>query len=139
MPTPITIRKAKVAPKITIGGLIDEMSIIREKRRALDAESAALKKDYEALELQLIELMEADGCTKSTGHKATASISSNVNFNFEPDTGFDQFMAYVAKTKYFHLVQRRVSAPSVRELFESKGSVPGLVPFTKKEISLRNL
>ncbi len=137
MVTPVPIRKPKAKP--TIGGLIDQMSDIRERRRALDAESAALKKDYDTLELQLIELMDNEGCKKSTGQKATASIGENINFNFSEGDGFDQFMAYVAKTKYFHLVQRRVSAPAVRELFESKGTVPGLVPFTKREVSLRNI
>lgn len=123
-------------PKLTIGGLIDQMSALREERRRLDAQSAELQKASDVLETQLIELMDAEGTTKSTGHVASASIAETVEFNTQD---WDSFMAYVAKTKQFHLVQRRVSAPSVRELFESKGKVPGLEPYTKRKISLRNL
>lgn len=123
-------------PKLTIGGLIDQMSALREERRKLDAQSAELQKVSDVLETQLIELMDAEGTTKSTGHVASASIAETVEFNTQD---WDSFMAYVAKTKQFHLVQRRVSAPSVRELFESKGKVPGLEPYTKRKISLRNL
>ena len=123
-------------PKLTIGGLIDQMSALREERRKLDAQSAELQKASDVLETQLIELMDAEGTTKSTGHVASASIAETVEFNAQD---WDSFMAYVAKTKQFHLVQRRVSAPSVRELFESKGNVPGLEPYTKRKISLRNL
>lgn len=123
-------------PKLTIGGLIDQMSALREERRRLDAQSAELQKASDVLETQLIELMDAEGTTKSTGHVASASIAETIEFNAQD---WDSFMAYVAKTKQFHLVQRRVSAPSVRELFESKGKVPGLEPYTKRKISLRNL
>mgnify|MGYP003519491479 CR=1 FL=1 len=123
-------------PKLTIGGLIDQMSALREERRKLDAQSTEVQKVCDALEIQLIELMDAEGATKSTGHVASASIAETVEFNTQD---WDSFMAYVAKTKQFHLVQRRVSAPSVRELFESKGKVPGLEPYTKRKISLRNI
>lgn len=123
-------------PKLTIGGLIDQMSALREERRRLDAQSAELQKASDVLETQLIELMDAEGTTKSTGHVASASIDETVEFK---SRDWDSFMAYVAKTKQFHLVQHRVSAPSVRELFESKGKVPGLEPYTKRKISLRNL
>ena len=123
-------------PKLTIGGLIDQMSALREERRKLDAQSTEVQKVCDALEIQLIELKDAEGATKSTGHVASASIAETVEFASQD---WDAFMAYVAKTKQFHLVQRRVSAPSVRELFESKGKVPGLEPYTKRKISLRNI
>lgn len=123
-------------PKITIGGLIDQMSTLREERRKLDAQSTEIQKSFDGLETQLIELMDAEGTTKSTGHAASASIAETIEFNAQD---WDTFMAYMAKNKLFHLVQRRLSAPSVRELFESKGKVPGLEPYTKRKISLRNL
>lgn len=123
-------------PKLTIGGLIDTMSALRDEQRKLDAQSKELQKTRDALEAQLIELMDAEGTTESTGHVASASIAETIEFNTQD---WESFMAYVAKTKQFHLVQRRVSAPSVRELFESKGKVPGLEPYSKRKISLRDL
>lgn len=127
-----TVRKLKP----TIGTLIDKMSDLREQRRKLAEQDKALKQEYDAAEAQLIEMMDAEGTLKSSSRTATVSIVESVQFN---TVDWDSFMAYVAKTKQFHLVQRRVSTPSVREVFEAKGAVPGLDPFIKREISLRNL
>ena len=107
MATVTSLRKPK---KVTIGGLIDQMSAVREKRRALAAQDKELEAEISELEKQLIDLMDAEGQTKATGHSASASISENVVFN---TTDWNVFMAYLIKTKQGHLVQRRVSAPAV--------------------------
>ena len=133
MATVTSLRKPK---KVTIGGLIDQMSAVRENRRTLAAQDKELEAEISELEKQLIDLMDAEGQTKATGHSASASISENMVFN---TTDWNVFMAYLIKTKQGHLVQRRVSAPAVLELFTSKGVVPGLEPFTKRSINLRNL
>lgn len=125
--------------KPTVGSLIDQLSEIRDKRRDIAAQDKALSKDYEGLEAQLIALMDAEGLSKSTGKLATASISESMQFSTSGEgADWDTFMAYVAKKKFFHLVQRRVSAPAIRELWE-KAPVPGLATFTKREVGLRNL
>lgn len=121
--------------KPTVGSLIDQLSEIRDKRRDIAAQDKALSGEYQTLEAQLLELMDAEGVTKSTGRKATASVSESQNFNVGD---WDAFMAFVAKKKYFHLVQRRVSTPAVRELW-AKAPVAGLEIYTKREVGLRNL
>lgn len=131
-----TVTAIKKAKKPTIGGLIDTLSELREQRRAIAKQDDELKKQYDAFEEELIELMDAEGCAKSTGRMASASISQTTVFN---TSDWDAFMAYLIKTKQGHLVQRRISAPAVMELFTAKGSVPGLEPFTKRSINLRNL
>ena len=133
MATVTALRKPK---KVTIGGLIDQMSTVREKRRTLATQDKELETEINELEKQLIELMDAEGQTKATGHSASASISETIVFN---TVDWDAFMKYLIRTKQSHLVQRRVSAPAVLELFTLKGSVPGLEPFTKRSINLRNL
>lgn len=133
MATVTALRKPK---KLTVGGLIDELSTLRDERRDLAKKDAELKAQYDEKELQLIELMDSEGCTKSTGRVASAGISTTTVFN---TTDWEAFMAYLIKTKQGHLVQRRVSNPAVLELFASKGVVPGLEPFNKRSINLRNL
>ena len=137
MATVTALRKTKAAPaKITVGGLIDQMNALRERRRVIAAEDTDLKKQYDEVETQLIELLDAEGCTKSTGRTASASISETQVFNI---VDWDVFMTYLIKSKQGHLVQRRVSAPAVAEVFTLKGAVPGLAPFTKRSINLRAL
>jgi hypothetical protein len=141
MPAATPLRK----PKATIGGLIDQMSDLREERRKIAAQDKLLSAEYEGLEIALIGMLKAENTDRGASKKASASISVEDSFGFDQaiddkgNDGFQRFMTYVAKHKYFHLLQRRLSAPSVRELFANKGSVPGLVPFQKEKINLRNL
>jgi hypothetical protein len=123
-------------PKITVGSLIDSMSDLRSKKRALEAEVKTINGQMDALEAQLLDLMDSEGISKSTGKLCTASVSESRQFN---NDDWDTFVAFMAKTKQFHLIQRRISAPAVRELWDKKGAVPGLSQYTKREISLRDL
>jgi len=123
-------------PKVTVGSLIDKMQEIRAKKRALAVTEKELTGEYEALQTQLIELMDAEGVSKSTGKVASASINESTSFNTQD---WDAFTAYVSKTKQFHLLQRRVSDPAMRELLEKKGAIPGMEPYTKRVINLRDL
>ena len=128
---------AKTEIKIkTVGALIDEMSSIRERRRAIAAEDSELEKTYKALDEELIAAMDAQGTTKSTGAKASASISEVVVAN---KLDWMAFMAWMARTKNFQLVQQRVSDPAYRELRTQGKKIPGLEDFTKRSINLRNL
>jgi hypothetical protein len=128
---------AKTEIKIkTVGALIDEMSSIRERRRAIAAEDSELEKTYKALDEELIAAMDAQGTSKSTGKKASASISEIVVAN---KLDWMAFMAWMARTKNFQLVQQRVSDPAYRELRTQGKKIPGLEDFTKRSINLRNL
>ena len=135
MATVTALRKTKTPP-VTIGSLIDGMNGLRELRREIAAQDADLKKQYDAAEAQLLELLDGQNTTKGAGRTASASVSETTVFN---PVDWEAFMDYLIKTKQKHLVQRRVSAPAVLELFTLKGKVPGLEPFTKRSINLRQL
>ena len=125
------------AAKLPLGRLIDKLSSLREQRRALAEKDEALAKEYGEIEAQLIQRFEAEGMDKATGKTATASVSSTVVANV---TDWDKLYAFIKKKNYFHLLQRRVSDPAFRELQEqSKNGVPGVEPFVKKRLNLRNL
>lgn len=135
MATVSALRKTKP----TVGSLIDQLHTIRNQKRELAVREKELNAEYDAVEAQLMALMDAEGLIKSTGKTATASISTTRNFSFIPETGFDAFFAYAAKIKRPDLLQRRISVPAVRELWGLKGAVPGLTPFEEKKIGLRDL
>jgi len=120
----------------TIGSRIDALNQLREDKRALEEKIKIIEGSYHELEEALMEDLETQGMDKATGKKATVSISSTVVGNLVDDKAF---FAYVKKTGYFHLLQRRLSDPAIRELLESKGSIPGVEPFVKKRLNLRTL
>lgn len=123
----------------TLGSVTDQMYDIREKRRVLEAQDKELKAEYDALEKQLIELLDAQGVDRCSGALVSASITENQQFSFDGEDGFTKFMPWMARHKLFHLVQRRLSAPALREIIATKGKIPGVVAYQERKISLRNL
>lgn len=134
MSTVTPIRKPSA--KATVGSVTDAMCDLREQRRVLADQDKALKAQYDELEVQLLSLLDSQDTRRCEGHKASASITESVQANV---TDWETFWKYVFKNKYSHLLQKRVSVEACRELFETKGSIPGVEPFTKRTINLRNL
>ena len=120
----------------TIGSRIDALNQLREDKRALEEKIKVIEGSYHELEEALMEDLKTQGMDKATGKKASVSVSSTVVGNLVDDKAF---FAYVKRTGYFHLLQRRLSDPAIRELLESKGSIPGVEPFVKKRLNLRTL
>lgn len=120
----------------TIGTLIDKMWKAREEKRELEAKVKEAEEAIRDLEDQLMERMEAEGTDKAAGTKASVSISASVVADVQD---WDAFWPYVAKNKYWHLIQKRVSDPAYRELLDMGKKVPGVQPFTKRKLNLRSI
>lgn len=130
-----TIKKI-VAAKGPIGTVIDKLESLREDKRQLETRVKAIEEEFKELEEQLMARLDAEGMDKATGKKASVSISKSVSGNI---ADWESFTKFVKKTGHFHLLQRRLSDPAIRELLESKGSVPGIETYTKRRLNLRSL
>lgn len=117
----------------TIGGNIDALWELREKKRALEAEVKLVHAEMEELEFQIIEAMDREGTTTSAATKASVSISESLKPSVED---WDTFYAYLHRHKAYHLLERRPSVTGCRELFETKGKIPGVVPFKKRALKV---
>lgn len=120
--------------KSSIGSKIDGLQRLREKKRKLEAQAAAVSKEMDVMESELIEQMDAEGILSSKGKLAAVSISETVKPSVED---WDLFYAYLHRKKYYHLLERRPSVTGCRELFEKLGKIPGVVPFTQRKLNLR--
>lgn len=128
----------KVARKLqpSLGAQIDTLHAIREKKRSLESQLAELDAEYKQIEEETLELLSKQSLDKASGKLATVSVSSSTVANVED---WDQFNAYVRKTGYFHLFQRRVTDAAYRELLEQGVKVPGVSPFIKRRLNLRSV
>lgn len=117
----------------TIGAKIDRLFELREEQRALEKKVDEIKESRNALEQDLLVQMQAEGVSKSTGKCATAAISTSIKPQVED---WDRFYGFIHRHKYFHLLERRPSVTGCRELFETKGKIPGVVPFSVNTIRL---
>lgn len=120
----------------TIGVKIDTLQKLREKKRKLEASVKEVADSMSVLEKELMEQMDTEGVMKSTGKLASVSISESVKPSIED---WDLFYGYIHRNKYYHLLERRPSVTGCRELFEKKGKIPGVVPFTQRTINMRSV
>lgn len=126
---------AKSRP-VTMGSLIDRIWASREEKRRLEEQAKEVSAQIAALEEELIERMNAEGTDKAQGTKASVSITSSVVADVQD---WDVFWTYIARNKFWHLVQRRVSDPAYRELLEQGKKVSGVQPFTKRKLNVRSI
>ena len=120
----------------TVGAKIDSLHALREEKRLLEEQVKAKAQEIDLAENELIEQMDQQNITKSTGSKATVSITTAVKPSVED---WDAFYAFIGKNKYYHLLERRPSVTGCRELFDTKGKIPGVVPFTQRKLNIRSV
>lgn len=129
------VPKVPKVPK-TIGGYADHLFELREARREFEKKIKTLMEEYTQYEKKLLDLMEKQETDKGAGALASVSISEPIVAQVED---WDAFYKYLSRTKYFHLLQRRVSDPACRELFEKKGKIPGVTPVKLRKLNLRGI
>lgn len=135
----MTTATAQITPlensPLTLGGIIDKLSEIREARRALNERDKELSKEFELLKTELLARYEAEGTNSASGHVATASVTRTVVPTVK---NWDLLYAYILETGQLHLLEKRVATGAFREVNNAGSEIPGVEPFTKTDISLRN-
>lgn len=132
-----TTAPAKTLRKIKgIGPAIDDLFELRAKKQELEGQIKKIEAEYAEIEEALLAKLKAEGTDKGAGKRASVTVSTTTVGNLEDA---DKFFAYVKKTGYFHLLQRRLSDPAIRELMATKGSIPGVTTFDKVRLNLRVL
>lgn len=132
-----TADKAIVARlKGTTGAIIDQLWAAREEKRNLESQVKEVEQTIKKIEEMLMTRLDAEGMDKATGKKASVSITTSVVADVQD---WDLLYPYIAKNKFWHLLQKRVSDPSVRELWDAGKKVPGVLPFTRKKLNVRTV
>ena len=121
---------------LPLGSMIDNLWQLREDKRKSEAATKLIEKDIEVAETELLERLDKEGMDKATGKLGTISVGEALVGTIED---WDAFTAFLAKTKNFQLVQRRISDVAYRELLGMGKPVPGIKPFTKRKLNLRSV
>jgi hypothetical protein len=135
-PPPI-IAKAEAtqsSPKTTadiIRGMVD----VREERRTIAKRDKELVAMWGELRSQLLAKMREQGddinSISSRSHNATKTV------DIVPIVDdWDKFFQWLWETKSWHLMQRRIAVGAFQEVIDSGGSIPGVRPDDKVDISL---
>lgn len=121
---------------LTVGEQIDALARLKQEKKDAEEVVVGIEKQIAAAEEHLLDLMDQQGVSKSTGRMATASVVDSVKPHVQDWAAFYEF---IARHKYFHLLDRRPSVSGCRELFENKGAIPGVVPFIKRTVRTTKL
>lgn len=126
---------AKMKPVLIpegIGAKIDLRQKLKADKEAAAAVVEAIEEHITSVETALLAQLDKEETTNGGGKLATVSITEAIVPNV---TDWDSFYKYIARMKYYHLLERRPSVTGCRELFETKGAIPGVMPFTKRKLN----
>jgi len=128
---------AQLQPIETVGGLIDELFLLREQRRKLAETDKDLRDQYAELEAKLIAALDLQETTQARGRSATATLSEE---DYASVTDWTSVYDYIRQTESWFLLHKRISNASWKELTELNGEpVPGTQAFRKRSIALRRI
>lgn len=115
-----------------IGAKIDLRQALVNDKKDIEALLKLVDEHIDTVERQLFEQMDKEGTTNGGGKTATVTVNETVVPNVKD---WDRFYAFIARMKYYHLLERRPSVTGCRELFETKGAIPGVEPFVKRRLN----
>lgn len=119
-----------------IDAKIDEMYLLREQKKGLEAQVKEVNAKIAACNDWLLDKLKEVGTTTARGQNASATITESIVPNIE-DWG--AVSDWIIENDGVYLVHRRISAGPWKELMDAGTVVPGIAPYTKTSISLRKL
>lgn len=113
---------------------IDEMFMLRERKKGLEAQIKEINTELEQSQQWLIKRCDEVGTSTAKGSLASITITKTLLPNIE-DWG--EVSEWVMANDGIYLLHRRISSGPWRELLDSGQAVPGIVSYTKTAVALR--
>lgn len=120
--------------KPTLGELANKLFEIRARKKVAEAVVENIGKEYAEAEKALMEAADEQQTTTGKGSLASFSIGERVVPQVKDWAAFYKF---IKKHDYYHLLERRPSVTGCRELFDTKGAIPGVEKFTMRKVNLK--
>lgn len=117
----------------TLALVVDKLWSIRKERLALDKQVTALKAEETTLREYLIEKLPEHDASGISGKLARVAL---VPKEAPRVVDWESFYKYVAKTKQFDLLQRRLSEASICERLDDGKVIPGVELYKYNSLSV---
>lgn len=118
----------------TLGAMVEALAAQKVLRGAAEALAEEHKGHEQILEEAILGALKEQGLDKGSHGGFSFGRSETVVPQVQD---WDVFHKYIARKKWFHLLERRPSAAACREVFEMNGAIPGVIPFVKVKLSFR--
>jgi hypothetical protein len=118
-----------------LGTMIDKLSDLRVQKAGLTSQMNQLNEEIEDLEYRIRDTMNAIGIDKASGKDINVTPKTEDYPTFEDS---EEFLDWASSTGNLHMLQKRLSAPAVREYLSlHDGELPpGLKTFEKFTLSV---
>ena len=126
--------EATIPAEVTLADLALARDALREEYRELQAEEKRLKALLDDNEQAIIDLLDAQGVTRSGIGPFSMSISETIVGNVDD---WDSVYQYIVENDAFHLLQRRLANAAYKEILDGGEAIEGIEPFTKRSLNFR--
>ena len=126
--------EAAVEEEYTIGEIIIALNEVREERRAIAKRDKELIADWAKWELRMFLSADEQGMKQFASDVATATITVEVVPTVDD---WELVYKYIQENEAWHLLQKRVSTASYRELQDAGIEIPGVSAYNKRKVALR--
>jgi len=116
-----------------LGEIIDRLYATRQARLELMKQADECKATETQLKEEILDILSSIGLEKASGKTATVGIRRN---EIPLVTEWEEIHQFIKTTDRFDLLQKRLSAPAWRELYQGGILVPGTVMGIDTELSL---
>jgi hypothetical protein len=123
-------------PPKSLATCADMLYKLREERYALNKQVDALQEKETALREYLINNLPKSSATGISGKLATVKVELKRIVQVEDWDKLQKYIIKNASKGSFALLQRRVNATAVEEIWADKKTVPGCVPFSVPVVSV---
>lgn len=120
----------------SINDVADDILKLQVKRKRLEDQAEVIKKQEEELKLELSKMADDAKLTFGGNKKSAWNISPNI---VPQVADWDAFYEYIAKKKYFHMLQRRPAVKACQEIWGQGGAIPGVEKFTQLKVNVKEV
>jgi hypothetical protein len=107
---------------------------LRDRKKDLRDEEKEINGEMNEIEEEFKEYLDREDCDRATYKGFTVYRTKSIVPKVED---WERFWKYVLRQRADYLIERRPSVTGCRELFQTKGKIPGLEPFEKHKIGVQ--
>lgn len=121
---------------MSLSTLIDSLGKLKSSKKDLERQLKDCDTDIANIEVEIMKAMDAEGILESKSHVGKVTLSESVYPKIEQ---WELFEAFVLDNRLLHLLERRPAVLAYRELLSLGKPVPGVLPFSRRKVSFKEV
>lgn len=115
----------------SLGAIIDQYRTLYDQRAELNRQADALTKDMATLAPQILTRLGELEIDSAKGKLAQVRVEEKV---YPAVKDWDAFYQHIKNSEAFYLLEKRPTVVAFRELIAAGETIPGVEPFTRRDL-----